>query len=205
MKHTTWRGIARGSAALTVSGALVVGGASVALADPGHGPRGPMSGQSQTRQAGPLAALVAAGTITSAEATAVSTALRAAHDAGRTQMQADHAAEHAAILDALVAKGTLTRAQADAITAGQRGGMRTLIANGTITQAQADAIRSAMTATRDQARADRDAQRRSETSAALAKLVASGTLSQAQADAVSAALAERPTGGDRGGMGHGHR
>lgn len=202
MSTTRMTRLVRGSAALTVAGALLVGGASAALAAPGHGPAGRMGGQSQMA-GGPLAALVTAGTITQADATAVSTALRAAHDAGRTTMQHDHQAEHKAVLDSLVAKGTITQAQADAMAAADRGGMRTLIANGTITQAQADAMRAAMSSTRDAARATRDTARRTETAAVLSKLVTAGTLTQEKADAISAALAERPAKPGMGGMGKG--
>lgn len=202
MKDTRVKRLARGAAAATVAGALLVGGASAALAAPGPGPRGPMSNSNVT--GGPLASLIAAGTITSADATAVSTALRAAHEAGRATIAETHRAEHKAVLDSLVAKGTITQAQADAIIKADRGGMRTLVNNGTISQAQVDAIRGAMAATRDQARTARDAQRASETSTVLAKLVSDGTLTQAKAAAISAALAERPAHQGPGrGMGKG--
>lgn len=203
MRNTTLRRLARSSAALTTAGALVIGGASVALADPGRGPRGPMGEQSQSH-GGPLASLVSAGTITSAEASAVSNALRSAHDARRAKASEDHESERSPVLDALVAKGTITRAQAQAIAGAERGGMRSLLENGIITQAQAEALRTAMSTFRDQAREARDAERASETRAALAKLVADGTLTQAKADAIAAALAQRP--GDHGPrMGKGSR
>lgn len=207
MKNTGIHRLARGSAAITVAGALVVGGATAALADPGHDARGRTGGPSHGQGVGPLAALVSAGTITSSDAAAVSSTLRAAHDAGRDQMQRDHAAEHKAVLDSLVSKGTITRSQADAIAAADRGGVRGLIADGTITQAQADAVRTAMASERETARTARDTQRRTETKNALAKLVSAGTLTQSKADAIATALADRPSGqgGPRGGMGHGRR
>ncbi|MHB0927532.1 MAG: hypothetical protein ACYC3W_01210 [Candidatus Nanopelagicales bacterium] len=161
---------------------------------------------------GPLAALVAAGAITQANADAVETATR-------TAMHSAETANFKAALAALVANNTITQALADAATAAlpsatapMRMHDHLIFASWTIAQ------RSALHTWLEANPIDRAAIGK----AAVAQLVTAGTLSQAQADAVNAALAafpargmspERgmhpewgmgPDGGRRGGMGE-HR
>ncbi len=126
--------------------------------------------------------LVTNGTLTQAQATAVSDAMRAAHEAKK-----------AAEIAALVTAGTITQTQADALKAaeGERGGMRALIADGTFTMAQAQALRDAMKANNGE---DRDTQR----DAVLSKLVANATITQAQVDAIKASKPAKPEAGARG-------
>ena len=182
------RRITLGAAAVLASTGLLLTGASGAQAD--------------DRGNGPLSSLVSSGTLTSAQATAVKSALTAAHEEGRAEHQAEKQGARDAALASLVAQGTLTQAQADAIAAADRGEMRDLVRSGTVTREQLRAVHDALKADRTESREDHRAERAADTAAVLADLVAKGTLTQAQADAVASALAERP---GHGGRGHGSR
>ncbi len=148
---------------------------------------------------GPLAALVAAGTITQANGDAVETATH-------TAMQAAELANFKAALAALVANNTITQALADAAIAALPSNptpstgrapmaMREHANLATWTVAQRTALRTWLDAN--------PIDRAAISKAAVAQLVTAGTLTQAQADAVNAALAAfAPKGmgpdGDRG-------
>lgn len=135
--------------------------------------------QGEGKRGGQGNSLVATGTLTQAQATAVHEAMRSAHTT-----------EKAAALAKLVAAGTITQAQADAVAAaaGERGAMRDLMTGGTLTQKQATAVREAMHATKG-----------SQKDGVLADLVAAGTITQEQADAIAA---HEPAAGAKG-KGHG--
>lgn len=142
---------------------------------------------------GPVSSLVAAGTLTQEQATAVGDALKAARESSRT-----------AHLTALVTAGTITRAQADSLA--DRGGMRELVQSGGMTREEAMALRDAI---RSADKPDMDGQFES----VMNKLVAAGTITQTQADSIIAARpADRPDGekghkggnhGGKGGFGKG--
>jgi competence protein ComGC len=166
-------GVALGASAI----ALLIGSTGVAAA---HNPN---------NGGGQESSLVANGTLTQDQATAVRDAIRAARDA----MRAAHETQKDAALAALVTAGTITKTQADALEAaeGDRGAMRALVSNGTFTMAQAQAVREAMKANKSE---NRDAQR----DAVLSKLVANSTITQAQADAIKAKKASKAEAGTRG-------
>lgn len=185
-----------------VSGALLVGGASAALAHD-RGDRGQGTSMSRTDGRGPLGALVTAGTITAAQATAVHDALHAARDKDHAAHEAEMEQARDAALASLVAKGTLTQAKADAITAADRGGLRELLADGTVTRADLTAVHDALEASREAARADHQAEMKAAGDAAIAGLVTKGTLTQSQADAIIAALDSKAADGHGGKGGHG--
>lgn len=172
------RRIAMGVTAVVTSAGLVLAGASGA--------------QAHDRGDGPLAALVTDGTLTSAQATAVKTALKSAHEQGRAEHQAEKKADRDAALASLVTQGTLTQAQADAIATAERGEVRDLVRSGTVTREQLRAVHDAQESSRDAAREDHRAEKDADIAATLTSLVAQGTLTQVQADAVAAALADRP-------------
>jgi hypothetical protein len=165
-KKKLMTGVALGASAI----ALLIGSTGVAAA---HNPN---------NGGGQESSLVANGTLTQAQASAVRDAMRAAHE---TQKDA--------ALAALVTAGTITKTQADALEAaeGDRGAMRALVSNGTFTMAQAQAVREAMKANKSE---NRDAQR----DAVLSKLVANSTITQAQADAIKAKKASKAEAGTRG-------
>ena len=93
---------------------------------------------------GPLSSLVADGTLTAAQATAVHTALHAQRDADHADHEAERTQARDAALASLVAKGTLTQAKADAIKAADRGGLRELLADGTVPKAGLQAVHGAL-------------------------------------------------------------
>lgn len=139
--------------------ALILGSVGVAQA---HNQNGGMS-QGEGKRGGGQSSLIAAGTITQAQA-----------DAVRTAMQSAHAAAGAAALTQLVKDGTLTQAQADALAAvDSKGGKGALIADGTVTRVQLMALREAMQAAQETTRTK-----------VLQGLVADGTLTQSQSDAM---------------------
>lgn len=105
-KTHTWT---MAAVAAGTSAALLIGGASAALAHD--------RGQGGSAGRGPLSTLVTDGTLTTAQATAIQDALKAEHEANRTEHEAQMKADRAAVLADLVKKGTLTQAQADAVTA----------------------------------------------------------------------------------------
>ena len=177
---------------------------------------------------GEFAALVAAGTITQAQADAFEAAERAGMDAARTAGTApDHAAIVKAALAKLVSAGTLTQTQSDAIAAVEAAhpmpvgrpqddrapghALAALISAGTLTQAQADAFEAAERTAMDAERAAATSSTRPDHAAIVKtvtdKLVAAGTITRAQADAIVTAEANHPMppAGDDRGMGHGHR
>lgn len=157
---------------------LAIGASSIALliASTGvaqaHG-SGTGSNVGEGMRVGPTSSLVANGTLTQAQATAVRDAMRAAQEAKKDST-----------LAAMVAAGTLTQAQVDALESakGAKGAMRTLIADGVFTQEQAQALRNSLKSTMA---ADRDAR----VVAVLSELVSKSTITQAQADAIKAAKA----------------
>ena len=176
-------------------------GLTAVLATTGLVFAGASTAQAHDRGAGPLASLVADGTLTSAERTAVVDALKADRAEGRDEHEAEKKAARNDALSSLVAAGTLTQAQADAIAAADRRSVRDLVASGIVTREQLRAVHDALESTREEARADHRAERDADISAVLASLVSKGTLTQPKADAVRDALAERPErrAGHRGG------
>ena len=161
--------------------ALILGSVGVAQA---HNSQGGSS-QGEGKRGGPQSSLIAAGTITQAQADAVRTAMQSAHEAAET-----------AALTQLVQNGTFTQAQADALAAVEsRGGKGALIADGTVTRVQLQALRDAMHAAHETTQTK-----------VLQGLVADGTLTQSQSDALVAAKAEAGKGmKGQGGMGmNGH-
>ena len=161
--------------------ALILGSVGVAQA---HNSQGGSS-QGEGKRGGPQSSLIAAGTITQAQADAVRTAMQSAHEAAET-----------AALTQLVQNGTFTQAQADALAAIEsKGGKGALIADGTVTRVQLQALRDAMQAAHETTQTK-----------VLQGLVADGTLTQSQSDALVAAKAEAGKGmKGHGGMGmNGH-
>lgn len=219
--------IARIAASTGLIAAMAIGTASAALADDGGqrlGQPGPQAQQGHDRgqhlgrgmghdhggmRGGPLADLVAKGTITAAQADAVKAALQASHDANEATEQADHEAAEAAALAPLVKAGTITQVQADAVVSADRGGLRDLVAKGTITKDQAMTIIAALRTAHEAQRADMQAEHKAEREAAIAGLVKAGTITQAQADAIIAAMPDGPGmhlgRGGHGGHGQGDR
>lgn len=181
------RRVAIGTTAVLTSIGLVLAGASTA--------------QAHDRGNGPLSTLVANGTVTSAQLSAVKDALKAAHESDRADHLAERKAARDAALASLVTAGTLTSAQASSIAAADRGGLRDLIDEGTVTREQLRAVHDALRTERASSRTEHRAEKAAELSAVLATLVSKGTLSQAQADAVKAAIAERPERGKHRGHG----
>lgn len=168
----------------TAAAAMVVivsiAGATTATATPGghHG-------------RGPVASLVADGTVTQAQLDALKVALETARDSA-------HAAQDAArkaALAPLVTAGTITQAQADALLA-DRHGMHGLDEDGTLTDAQVKAVHDALKPLKQTGQA----QRATILDTALASLVTAGTITQVQADAIKAATPF----GQGGKRGHGH-
>lgn len=188
--------------AVGVSGALLVGGATAALAHD-RGDRSSGTSMSRSEGRGPLASLVTSGTITAAQAAAVHDALHTQRDADRATHQAEREKARDAALASLVAEGTLTQAKADAISAADRGGLRELVASGTVTRADLQAVHDALEASHEANRAEHQAQMKAKADAAIAALVTKGTLTQTQADAVIAALDARAADGPGGAAGHG--
>jgi competence protein ComGC len=180
-KNKLLTGAALGASAI----ALLI--ASTGVAQAYHSGNG--DAQNEGKRGGPGSSLIADGTLTQAQATAVRDAMRAAH-----------ATKKDAALAALVTAGTITQTQADALKAavGERGAMRTLITNGTFTQVQIQALRDTL---RSEMTVDRNAQ----FDAVLTELVSKGTITQAQADAIKAFKASRTEVGERGhGKGKSH-
>lgn len=154
--------------------ALILGSVGVAQA---HNVSGGSS-QGEGKRGGPQSSLIAEGTITQAQADAVRTAMKEAHEAAKT-----------AALTQLVQDGTFTQAQADALAAVEpRGGKRALIADSTVTRVQLQALREAMQAAHETTKTK-----------VLQGLVTDGTLTQSQSDAIAAAKAQ----GGMGMKGHG--
>ncbi len=189
----TTRRITLGLVSAGAATALVLGGAAAALADDG--------GRGHSGSRGPLAALVADGTLTTTQLRAIHDALEAARDTDREDHHARMEADLAAVLADLVAKGTLTKAKADAIADADRGGLRALVAAGTVTRADLKAVHDALEPVREASHAEHEAERDAARSTVLAGLVTKGTLTQAEADAVATALESAPARG----MGHGGR
>lgn len=196
---STSRKLALAAAALGTTSILLVGTAGAALAHDNGGQQG------QGRQSGgPLATLVTDGTLTTADVTAVRTALEADREANRAAHEAEAKAARDAVLADLVAKGTLTKAQADAIASAsaERGGMRDLITAGTVTRDDLMAVHDALDTAREADRAAHQAQMKADRDAVLAALVTKGTLTKAQADAITTALdAHQADGPQAGGPG----
>ncbi len=171
IKKNLVTGVALGASAI----ALLISSTGVAQA---HGSNGG-STANEGKRGGLTSSLVANGTMTQAQATAVRDAMRAAAEAKKDTA-----------LAAMVTAGTLTQAQVDAFksAAGVKSAMRTLIADGIFTQEQAQALRTSLKATMT---ADREAQ----IDAVLSELVSKSTITQAQADAIKANKAAE---GERG-------
>lgn len=172
-KSSKWvTGAALGAGAF----ALILGSVGVAQA---HNSQGGSS-QGEGKRGGPQSSLIADGTITQAQADAVRTAMRSAHEAAE-----------AAALTQLVKDGTFTQVQADALAAVEsRGGKGALIADGTVTRVQLMALREAMQSAHEATKAK-----------VLQGLVADGTITQSQSDAIAAAKAQ----GGRGMKGQGRQ
>lgn len=174
--------------------AIALGGTNAAMAHD-NGQRG----------GGPLQSLVTAGTLTSAQATAISTALQKDREANRAEHQAEMEQARKDAVAGLVAKGTITQAQADAILAADKGGLRDLIANGTITQSTLTAVRDALHADMEADRTAHQAEMKAERDKAIDALVTAGTLTSTEATSVKSALdsAGSKGGGHRGMGGNG--
>ncbi len=154
--------------------ALIIGSVGVAQA---HNPNGGAS-QGEGKRGGPQSSLIAAGTITQAQA-----------DAVKAAAQAEHEAAEAAALTQLVQNGTFTQAQADALAAVEsKGGKGALIADGTVTRTQLEALHALMEASHEASKTK-----------VLQGLVADGTLTQSQSDALAEVIAQ----GGPGTKGHG--
>ena len=199
--------------ALAIAASCTVVGASGAWARDRHGSEGQevpsmsssesstespstsMSMATPQRGRGPLASLVADGTITAEQARTV---MAAVHDAAEahhgtsshdgSQLQADRTTA----LAGLVSSGVMTQAQADAIAAADRDGLRALLTAGTVTRAQLGALKDALASLRDERKAAAQSAHTSSQATVLAGLVADGTLTSAQSTAIAAALAARP-------------
>jgi len=192
MKRT--RKFAITGAAIASAAALAIGGSVAASADDGDGKQHGKDGKG-----GALTSLVADGTLTESDVTAIRDAMKAAHEGDKEARQAERAAAKAEILADLVADGTLTQAQADAISSAEKGGMSELIANGTIDREDVQALKAAMREGSAGDRAAKQAERAAERDAVLDALVADGTLTQSQADAVESAIAAKQAQqGERG-------
>ncbi|MFM1917910.1 MAG: hypothetical protein RJB01_1425 [Actinomycetota bacterium] len=171
--------------------AIALGGTNAAIADD-NGQRG----------GGPLKSLVTDGTLTSAQVTAIKSALQKDHEANRAEHQAEMEQARKDVIADLVAKGTITNAQGDAILAADKGGMRDLIANGTISQETLAAVRDALRAGKEADRTSRKAEMKAERDKAIDGLVTAGTLTSAEATSVKTALdTAGPKGGGHKGMG----
>jgi|DEB0MinimDraft_12_1074336.scaffolds.fasta_scaffold00446_6 hypothetical protein len=159
--------------------ALILGSVGVAQAHNSEGG----SSQGEGKRGGPQSSLIAAGTITQAQADAVKTAMQEAREAAK-----------AAALAELVKDGTFTQAQADALAAVEsRGGKGALIADGTVTRVQLQALRESMQAAHEATKTK-----------VLQGLVADGTLTQSQSDALAEAIGQGGKGMKGQGMkGHG--
>ena len=209
--------IARIAASTGLIAAITISSAAAALAaDNGRGSAHQDQGRGQHpgrdmggMRGGPLADLVAKGTITQAQADAVKAALQKSHDADEATKRADHEAAEQAVLDALVKDGTISRAQADTVANADRGGLRDLVDDGTLTKDQAMKIVIALRASHDANREAKQAEHQAERTAAIARLVKAGTITQAQADAIVAAMPAGPGmhlgRGGRGPGDHGDR
>ena len=171
--------------------AIALGGTNAAMAHD-NGQRG----------GGPLKSLVTDGTLTSAQVTAISTALQEDREANRAEHQAEMEQARKDAIAALIAKGTITKAQGDAILAADKGGMRDLLANGTITQSTLTAVRDALHADMEADRTAHQAEMKAERDKAIDALVTAGTLTAAEATSVKTALdSAGPKGGGHKGMG----
>lgn len=171
--------------------AIALGGTNAAMAHD-NGQRG----------GGALQSLVTDGTLTSAQVTAIKTALDKDREANRAEHQAEmEQARKDAIAD-LVAKGSITKAQGDAILGADKGGMRDLIANGTITQSTLAAVRDSLHAALETDRTAHQAEKKAERDKAIDGLVTAGTLTSAEATSVKSALdSAGPKDGGKRGMG----
>jgi polyhydroxyalkanoate synthesis regulator phasin len=137
-----------------------------------------------------LGSLVTAGTITQAQADAVTKAMPA--NMPPKGGKRGPGGEHKDFMSSLVTAGTITQTQADAIQEAMKPGnearktlqevLSSLVTKGTITQAQADAVTKAMPAR------DGKAAPQVERKSPFDTLVTAGTITQAQADAITSAL-----------------
>jgi hypothetical protein len=123
-------------ATLGLTAAVILGSAGVASAHDNAGNTGTSTSATKSDRGGKgqhLASLVTAGTITQAQADAITAAFKAAKPAAGTAKpatpptDAERLAKHKAVLAPLVSAGTITQAQADAVIAamparGPRGG-----------------------------------------------------------------------------------
>jgi len=131
-----------------------------------------------TKPVGPVAQLIADGTITPQQLVAARVAIAKEAEAARD-------AKRTAVLTPLVTAGTITQADLDAIVqADGRVGLRQLIARRAITHPQAAAVRAAL-------RGREVIDRASVIDAAMADLVSAGTLTSSQSAALDAALTAR--------------
>ncbi len=174
------------SAVLAVSGAAAANAADVTPTPLTSS--SPVTSSSQGDHQGPLAGLVANGTITKTQVDAIKAALEAQRSTDKTA----HDKAKADALAALVSKGTITQAQATAITNADRHGLRDLVSGGTLTKDQLVAV---MTAFKALMPAQGAPQLNSRLSSVLSSLVSKGTITQAQADAIAAA---KPAHGAKG-------
>lgn len=185
------------AAALIGSAALLLGMGTIANAD--H--RG--KAIAGIKANGPLNKLVAAGTISQAEADAVKAGMKAAVAAKRAELKAAHDARQAKVLADLVANGTINQAAADLIKAGGNS-LRDSVRAGTITYAQLGAVHDAMRAAKPVTDPMKDLVKK-----VTDQLVAESKLSTAGAAAIVAALPANNEGhfgkkkGDRAGFGNG--
>jgi len=184
------------SAVLAVSGAAAANAADVTPTPLTSS--SPVTSSPQGDHQGPLAGLVANGTITKTQVDAIKAALEAQRSTDKTA----HDKAKSDALAALVSKGTITQAQATAITNADRHGLRDLVSGGTLTKDQLVAV---ITAFKDLKSAQGTPQLTSRLSSVLSSLVSKGTITQAQADAITAAKpahgAKGADAGSRGGLG----
>jgi len=165
-KWMTRVGAGVGVAALTV-GALAGVANATGSADKGH-----------VKGKGPVAALVTEGTLTSEQATAVGDALKAAHEAARSNQ-----------LKSLVSAGTITQAQADLLSS--KGGLKDAIRSGDMTREDAKALYEIL---RGSGKPDKG----SGFATVMSKLVADATITQSQSDAITANKLAKPAKGEKG-------
>ena len=190
------------SAVLAVSGAAAANAANI-TPTPLTSSSPVTTSSPQGDHQGPLAGLVANGTITKTQVDAIKAALEAQRSTDKTA----HDKAKSDTLAALVSKGTITQAQATAITNADRHGLRDLVSGGTLTKDQLVAV---ITAFKDLKSAQGTPPLNSRLSSVLSSLVSKGTITQAQADAIAAAKpahgAKGADAGSRSGLGkHGVR
>lgn len=123
-------------------------------------------------QRGEQSSLIASGTMTQEQWTAVRDAMRAAMQSQRDSILAD-----------LVKKGDLTQDQADLLTRAKDQGTSGLAQSGNLDRATMQTVRDAMRTAHES--------REDVMSGVLRSLVAKGTITQTQADAINSAHTER--------------